>query len=150
MTTTREQDFVTFYSPGTLVAEQTRKPIESWDIPAACRMAKLIVERYGARPFAFVFSTDILAEDIDDGRGGKLRVEPKEIKLSGYHHLGGVIRTLADVERDNKPDEDPPLQHARQRDSRRHRVPKLVQVHAPVRARRRARGPGHGGDPGEG
>ena len=106
MTTTREQDFVTFYSPGTLVAEQTRKPIESWDIPTACRMAKLVVERHAARPFSFAFSTDILAEDIDDGRGGKLRVEPKEIKRSGYHHLGGVVRTLADVERDNKPDEN--------------------------------------------
>lgn len=106
MTTTREQNYVTFYSPGTLTAEHTKKPIENWDIPTACRMAKGVVERHSARPFAFVFSTDILAEDIDDGRGGKLHVEPKEIKHSGFHHLGGVIRTLADVERDNKVGEE--------------------------------------------
>ena len=49
--------FVTFLSPGTLMAEDTTKPIESWDVDEAVKMAAQIVERHGARPYAFYFTT---------------------------------------------------------------------------------------------
>lgn len=34
-----EQHFVTFYSPGTFVAETTAKPVESWDVDLAVAMS---------------------------------------------------------------------------------------------------------------
>lgn len=52
-----EQHFVTFYSPGTFVAEETRKPIESWDVAQAVAMAGEIQERNGATPYGFQFTT---------------------------------------------------------------------------------------------
>src|SRR5512135_2906984 len=52
-----ERHFVTFYSPGTMVAEQTVKPIDSWDVEATIEMARSITERHNARPYAFRFST---------------------------------------------------------------------------------------------
>lgn len=105
MSNPTEKHFVTFYSPGTLMAETTTREIGEWNPMQACRMAKDVVERYGARPFGFVFVTKLCAEDVPDGRGGTLRVEPKEIRRSGMHHLGGTIATLADVETRNDPRE---------------------------------------------
>jgi len=49
--------FVRFYSPGTFVAEQTEKLIESWDVEKAKEMARNIKERYGACPYGFQFTT---------------------------------------------------------------------------------------------
>lgn len=61
-----EKHFVTFYSPGTFVAETTEKEIDNWDIEQATAMAENITERYGARPYAFQFSTRSRSEtDLD-------------------------------------------------------------------------------------
>ena len=86
--------FVTFYSPGTFVAETTTKPIETWDVKAAVEMARDISERYNAKPYAFRFST---RERGDDDLDSHVTVR------SGYHFLGGTIETLAAVEARNDP-----------------------------------------------
>jgi hypothetical protein len=83
--------FVTFLSPGTLFAESTTRPIEAWEPRLAAQMAKSIVERYEARPFGFQFSTRIVGE-MPDG--------------SGTYFLGGVLRTLDEVEERADPKED--------------------------------------------
>ena len=88
--------YVTFSSPGTFVAEQTVKEIESWDVCKAVAMSKKINERYGAKPYAFQFSTRQRgANDFDS----------KETKRSGFYYLGGKIETLADIKKRNDPKE---------------------------------------------
>lgn len=91
-----EKHFVTFLSPGTLVSEETTKPIESWDVDTAVLMASEVKERYGALPYGFRFSTR--ARDADD-------LDSKTIKTSGIYYLGGKIETLAEVEARNDPTE---------------------------------------------
>jgi len=49
--------FVTFYSPGALFAEETSREIDQWDVDSARHMARGIVERYGATPYCFQFTT---------------------------------------------------------------------------------------------
>ncbi len=89
--------FVTFFSPGTFVAETSELPINKWDVKKAIKMAHKIKERYSATPYAFQFST----------RSRGLRdLDSKITKESGYYFLGGEIKTLADLEKDNKPDEE--------------------------------------------
>jgi hypothetical protein len=41
-----EKHFVTFLSPGTFMAEDSTKPISSWDIKKAQQMAAKVKERY--------------------------------------------------------------------------------------------------------
>lgn len=103
---TRTQNFVVFISPGTLFSETTTKPIESWSIEAACSMADGISERHGSKPFRFMFETKIISDPIDDGQGGTLDVEPKTIKSSAIHYLGGVLLTIEDVKARNDPKND--------------------------------------------
>lgn len=82
--------FVTFYSPGTFVAETTEKPIGEWDVEKAKKMAKEIVERYNARPYGFRFLTRERGEnDLDS----------KVTKTSAMYYLGGKIETLAQVKK---------------------------------------------------
>jgi hypothetical protein len=92
-----KKHFITFYSPGTFVPEETTREVESWDVEAARRIAGEIVERHGAKPFGFRFST---SERGDDD------FNPKETARSGMYYLGGKVRTLADVEADNDPKEE--------------------------------------------
>ena len=92
-----EKHFVTFYSPGTFVAEMTAKPIESWDVETAKKMAAEIVERYNAKPYGFRFSTKARGEDDLDS---------KEVAKSPMHYLGGKVETLEEVEARNDPNED--------------------------------------------
>lgn len=89
--------FVTFLSPGTFVAEDTTKPIKAWDPVKAVQMAGEVVERYGARPYGFYFTTCLAADPIPDGEGGTLKVEPKEVSRSGMHFLGGEVFTVDDI-----------------------------------------------------
>jgi uncharacterized protein YprB with RNaseH-like and TPR domain len=94
--TTLKKHFVTFYSPGTFVSEETTKPIDSWDIEAASKMAHTITERYGATPYAFQFSTRGHGDDDLDS---------KTIATSGRYYLGGKIETLRQVKARNDPKE---------------------------------------------
>ncbi len=97
---------VTFYSPGTFVSESSSYDIESWDTVKAVELAEKVVERYGAKPYGFVFETLIVAKDVPDGEGGTLRVEPKLYERSGIHFLGGKLETYDDVVARNNKDED--------------------------------------------
>ena len=81
--------FVTFYSPGTFMAETSDRLIASWDIAEAVRMSQDIKERYGATPYAFRFTTWGRKDDELDSR---------EIERSPTYFLGGKIKTLEDVE----------------------------------------------------
>ena len=84
-----ERHFVTFFSPGTFVAEATTKPIDSWDVEAAKEMAVSITERYNATPYAFRFTTRSRSDaDLDS----------KVVRNSPTYYLGGKIETLAEVE----------------------------------------------------
>lgn len=77
-----KQHFVTFFSPGTFFDEQSSKPIDSWDVETAQRMACDIVERYGATPYGFCFTTRARGDsDLDS----------KEISRSNMYHLGGEV-----------------------------------------------------------
>ncbi|MCA3699705.1 MAG: hypothetical protein IOB84_07950 [Brevundimonas sp.] len=80
--------FVRFFSPGTFVSEETVKPIDDWDADAAVQMAADVVERYGARPYAFVFETrGRAADDLDS----------KLVRTSPRHFIGCDVLTADDV-----------------------------------------------------
>ena len=80
--------FVTFYSPGTFVHEETTKPIDKWDVDMAVKMAAKVTERYDSRPFGFQFSTrERKAKEVDS------RVTTR----SSMYYLGGTVETLAEV-----------------------------------------------------
>jgi hypothetical protein len=88
MSTTVEAHFVTFYSPGTFVAEATTRSIESWDVNQAMEIARSVKERYGATPYGFRFTTRARGpEDLDS----------HETASSGLYWLGGKVESLADV-----------------------------------------------------
>jgi len=91
-----EQHFVTFFSPGTFVAEDTTKPINSWSVDDAVAMAALITERHAAKPYAFQFTTR--------GREDH-ELDSKVIAKSPMHYIGGRVETLEEVEARNSPDE---------------------------------------------
>lgn len=89
-----ERHFVTFYSPGTFVAENTQRPIDSWDVEAAVSMARSIKERHGSTPYGFQFTTR---------SRGKDDLDSKVSHTSPMYYLGGRVETLADVEARNDP-----------------------------------------------
>lgn len=91
-----EKHFVTYYSPGTFVAETSEKPIDRWDTDLAVQIARDIKERYGAKPYGFQFSTR-RREDDD--------LDSKVSETSGMYFLGGKVETLADVEARNDPND---------------------------------------------
>lgn len=93
-----KKHFVTFYSPGTLVAETTEKPIDEWDVDVAMEMAHEVVERHGATPYGFRFTT---RERTDD------ELDSKVTDHSGMYFLGGTIMTLEQVKAD--PESTPTL-----------------------------------------
>jgi len=91
-----KQHFVTFLSPGTFVAEQTTKEIDSWNTDKAIEISKDIKERYGALPYGFYFSTRERTEkDLDS----------KQTQQSNMYYLGGEIFTIEELEARNHPDE---------------------------------------------
>lgn len=105
MSTTRRQEYVTYYSPGTLFAESTSKPIERRDPAMAVRMGGDVEERYAAKPYAFRFETRIVAAPVSDGEGGTLHVSSKTVDETGLYFLGGVLETLDEVTARNDPKE---------------------------------------------
>lgn len=88
---------VTFYSPGTLFSESSTHDIDSWDTAKAVELSETVLARYNAKPYGFVFSTIIVADDVPDGEGGFLKVSSKEVESSGIHFLGGRLETYDDV-----------------------------------------------------
>lgn len=93
-----DKHYVVFESPGTMFSETSEREIGEWSTQLAARMAADIVERHGARPYAFRFVTKRVSGPISDGSGGTLDVEPKVLKRSGYYHINGVLRTLDELE----------------------------------------------------
>ena len=91
-----EKHFVTFYSPGTLMSEVSVKPIDAWDVEAATEMARSIMERHGATPYGFRFTTRSRGDDDLDS---------KVSKTSPTYFLGGRIETLEEVEARDDPNE---------------------------------------------
>jgi hypothetical protein len=91
-----KKNFVTFLSPGTFMAESTTKEIEDWDVEKAKKMAKRIVERYGAKPYGFYFTTREREEKDFDS---------KETKKSGLYYLKARVLTLDDLKDRNNPDD---------------------------------------------
>lgn len=81
-----KKHFVTFYSPGTFVAEMRTKAIGAWDVEEAKRMALTVKERYNAVPFGFQFSTRERSDSELDSR-----------VVSSMYYLGGKIETLEEV-----------------------------------------------------
>lgn len=82
------QHYVVFLSPGTFMAEDTRKAIDAWDVERAQDMAAEIVERHGARPYGFYFVTR--------GRGAD-DLDSRELTRSCTYFLGGTVRTVDEV-----------------------------------------------------
>lgn len=103
--TVASKHYVTYYSPGTFFSESNTKPIGSWDLKEAVTLAEDIMQRHGAKPYGFRFSTQLEAGEIEDGRGGFLKVEPKTIETSGLYMLGGVLETIDEVYARNKENE---------------------------------------------
>lgn len=91
-----QQHFVTFFSPGSFVAEQTTKPIDAWNVDDALGIAALITERYGAKPYGFRFTTR--------AREGH-ELDSKVVATSPMHYIGGKVETLEEVEARNADDE---------------------------------------------
>jgi hypothetical protein len=83
-----ERHFVTFYSPGTFVAETSERPIESWDVNLAMDMARSVKERHGAVPYGFRFSTRTRGDDDLDSSVSR---------RSPMYFLGGKVETLKQV-----------------------------------------------------
>lgn len=96
----KEHHVVTFYSPGTLVSETRDHDVPGWDPLTAADIAKGVVERHGARPYGFKFRTELRAQNIDDGYGGKMRVEPKTVRESSMYFIAGRVMTLDEVKRE--------------------------------------------------
>lgn len=92
-----EKHFVTFYSPGTFISEQCCLPIDSWDVDTAIKMSKDIVERHGAKPYCFVFSTR--GRDVYD-------LDSREINKSKTYFLGGNVITLEQIQAKNDPKDE--------------------------------------------
>jgi hypothetical protein len=95
-----DKHFVEFYSPGLIVSEVSCKPIDSWDP----KKAIIIAKEYG-RSFGFRFITKRISDPIDDGYGGKLKVEPRELSRSGVYYIDGHVETRAQVEARAEPSE---------------------------------------------
>jgi hypothetical protein len=80
---------VTFYSPGTFISETTIRPIKKIDVNKAVEMAQSIEDRYGAKPYAFSFtSTSFFGKK----------------KISGKYYLKGKVRTLEELKLENNPE----------------------------------------------
>lgn len=86
--------FVTFYAPGTFVAEQTTKCVANWDIEKAVEMMAGIEERYHAKPYGFQFYT------MKRGWGD---FEPKEIDRSPFYYVNCKVQSLEDIEAEGGP-----------------------------------------------
>ncbi len=83
-----KKHFVTFYSPGTMVSEQTTKEIVAWDTDIALEMMAGIKERHDAHPYGFRFTTK---------KRGFLDFEPKETDRSCMYYVNCKVQTLEEI-----------------------------------------------------
>lgn len=84
-----EKHFVTFYMPGTFVAERSTEPIDSWNVKLAAEMARELTVLI---PYAFQFTTRSREDDELDSRVSA---------RSGTYYLGGVLLSLEQVKARN-------------------------------------------------
>jgi hypothetical protein len=89
-----KKHFVTFFSPGTFVAETTTKEIDLWDVERAMEMSGEVLERYDALPYGFQFTTR---------ERGDSDFDSKEVARSGMYYLGGEVLTIDDLKKQNDP-----------------------------------------------
>lgn len=87
--------FVTFYSPGTFVSEESTFEIECWDIRKATEKAKLVRERHNAKPYGFRFRTQ-------EGERNLAKIT----KTSNMFYFGGIIQTLEEIKAKSVTQED--------------------------------------------
>lgn len=80
---------VTFYSPGTFVAEDSTRRVRSWSVKVARKMAEALTERHGAIPYGFRFCTM---------ERKKLNGPAKVIEQSPMYYLPHCkVQTIEDV-----------------------------------------------------
>jgi len=91
-----KKHFVIFMSPGTFVAEQTEKPIDSWNVKKAVEMSKKIIERHNAKPYGFYFTTR---------ERKRSELDSKVVKSSRMYYLGGKIITLKEIKARKNPND---------------------------------------------
>lgn len=91
-----KKHFVTFFSPGTLFAEQTTEEIDSWNVKEAMTRANTITERHNATPYGFQFFTKERGEEDFDS---------KEIDRSVMYYVHCDIETLQEIEERNNPED---------------------------------------------
>lgn len=89
-----KEHYVTFYSPGTFVAETTTKRVKKWDVEEALALMHGIEERYHAKPYGFRFTTK---------KRGFREMNAKEVKSSGTYYVNCKVQTLADIEAEGGP-----------------------------------------------
>lgn len=87
------QSLVTFYAPGSLFAEESSFKVSAWDTVEAIAF---LPKAYG-HPYAFQFSTQLVADPVPDGEGGELKVQPKEVEKSGMFFIDLELRFYDDV-----------------------------------------------------
>lgn len=100
-----QRHYVKFHSPGTFVSEISTKPIDSWDISKAIELFRSISERYGAKPYCFVFLT---LEEMDSvvENGKEFEVNPNLVRKSGFYHLGGTLKYYHEIKAQNNKEND--------------------------------------------
>lgn len=84
-----KKHFVTFYCPGTFVAEETTREVPSWDVPFAIKMSETVLARYDAAPYGFRFTTRERGEEDFNS---------KETEKSPFYWLGGETYSVDQLE----------------------------------------------------
>lgn len=88
----REQKQVTYLYPGILFAESDTLPIE--DGP---RLPERAAEQAPKSAYSFSIKSVLVADPIEDGHGGQLRVMSRVLTKSGNYFLGGELFTAEQV-----------------------------------------------------
>jgi len=84
-----KKNYVTFYSPGTMVAEMTKREVPSWSVAKVLKILPDIEERHGAKPYGFRFTT--MKRGIRD-------FAPREVAQSNMYYVNCSVQTLKEVE----------------------------------------------------
>lgn len=92
-----QKNFVTFYSPGTFIAETTTLPVSEWSVEEALKLADTVIERHGATPFAFRFIIRSREEN---------ELDSKISASSNLYFLGGKVEALDEIRNRKDPKDD--------------------------------------------